>query len=272
VDESRRIRLQKLVRGIGDLLDRGATPDEIRAELIRRAMPHATATDLVARVVEARARASNPTPNPTLTTAPVNTLSTHAQRTPAAPGARSGTLSSLTTQWARMIISHWTTPNPASAFLAVATIALVLIGSGRLIAGVRDSGGREYEDIAARLEAEIDAARADIHRFEEELTTRTHEADTITALRARIARGPRAYASPNAYRAAVARYKRYVTAWNQSLPQYRQLGEVYMATVALHNLKLDSLGAASRKLEPRLPEAHNLSDKRVRFSSVVPEM
>jgi hypothetical protein len=234
VQPTRRVIAQALACRIRDLLDRGVQPRAIEAELVRRRMTPAMAAHLVARIAAARTAGA---PRPAPRVGPADPVSA---RRPA-PAAARPSLWSRARGGALLLSVRLTRRGPVAALRGATAIALLFAGGRGALHAVRSEDGDRGQAAAVRLAREIDAAQASIARLEQELAHRSRHAERIDSARARLALGPRSFAGPAAYRAAVARYRRAADDWNATLPRYRRIAEEYRALVGVRAAKLDSL-------------------------------
>lgn len=208
----RQRRIEKLVRDVRVALDRGAAPERIHAELVRRRMPPDKATLLLERVLATMAAAARPTAPPGVVLPPLSE--------PPRPPRR-----------------RW-----LPAFLGFAC-TLLLAGTGGILLESEPAPAANTDAHATRLALDVAAARTHMEHLEARLEARKVDAEQIEWLRARVARGPDSFESDDAYAAMVARYQRRRAAWNRTLPDWQVVSGALRTLADVHNAKVDSLSA-----------------------------
>jgi hypothetical protein len=251
----RQRRSERLVRGIRAALDRGASPERIHAELVRRNMPPEKATLLLDRIMSAMAQPLQP-----------------AQAT--APYEYEAAPQAVVEPMETAADTHRHRRRRTPFFLALA-VMLLAGGLAGVVLNSREATAQRAAELAAlaeRLDGNVEASREHLEILEARIEARRTEAAQLEWLRARIARGPHSYPTPEAYTAAVARYERRRAAWNRTLPEYQVVTQAFRTLAGIHNARLDSLDA----LTPHVPAAEGDPDgsaaKRVRVAAAVRPM
>lgn len=157
-------------------------------------------------------------------------------------------------------------------FFAVA-VTLVVTGSAAMMPGAAEPAAEAAEieseaERVVRLDDDVSAARDHLSHLDSLLEARRVDAEQIEWLRARIARGPESFRTPQAYRSMVARYQQRREAWNRTLPDYQVVAGAFRTLSGIHNAKLDSLDALSPPLPAGQPTAAEEAVQRTRVRAV----
>lgn len=222
----RRRRNAKLVRDVMAALDRGVSPEQVHAALLHLGLRPEKASLLLNRILAARDRRA------------------------AADSGAGGTGSVRSgggSRWHRRV----------ALFVAVACVLV----SGGFAVVVHDAREEEaaleraaVQAEAARLDAELTAAREHMAYLQEQLEERRVDAEQVEWLRARVGRGPASFASLRHYEDMLGIYQRRRARWNRTLPQARVVADAFRTLAGIYNAKVDSLDALVRALPEEAPD------------------